>query len=307
MKVLLAPLLAAGRGTGHLRRCLDLAERLGERAAFVTGLDAEEPLAAHLGAWPRVAAGSPVPDAIVVADRFRTGRAVYLRLAAMGPVVGIDEGGPGRRWMSALIDTPLMGGRDGSTGLLELPPRRRPSPPERFERVLVSLGGEDPAGISGPLVRLLLERGFFAPSQITVVQGPRFARMSWPEGVRVLESPGRLRDLLHEYDLVFSSFGLTPFESLAAGVPAILVSARRIHRARARSAGLTEVGLRRARPAALARALADPAALGRQVEEFHARPRGASLAEALRALAPSVAGCPACDGRRARVARPARR
>ncbi len=299
MTVLLAPLLAGGRGTGHVRRCLDLAERLGDRAAFVTGLDAEEPLAGMLGSWPRVAAGSRVNGgALVVADRFRTGRDAYLRLAAMGPVVGIDEGGPARRWMSLLIDTPLRGGAAAASALLELPPRRRPVPPARFERVLVSFGGEDPAGITGPLVRLLLSRRMFAPGQITIVQGPRFAETRWPDGVAVLVSPERLRDRLHEYDLVLTAFGLTGFEALAAGVPVILVSPSRLHRRLARRAGFAEVGLRRARPAALARALADPAALGRQVEALHARPRGSSLAETIGGLRLSTAACPACGGSR---------
>ncbi len=128
------------------------------------------------------------------------------------------------------------------------------------------------------------------------MQGPRFAETRWPDGVAVLLRPDRLRDRLHEYDLVITAFGLTCFEALAAGVPVILVSPSRLHARLARRAGLAEVGLRRARPAALVRALADPAALGVQVEAFHSRPRGSSLADTIAALRPSGAECPACGG-----------
>jgi len=213
MKVLLAPMLAPGHGVGHLRRCLDLAERLGESAAFVTGVEEHEPLADMIGAWPRVRAGAG-ECALVVADRFKTSRGAYLRLAAMGPVVGIDEGGPARQWMSALVDTPLLLGNLDAAGLLDLPPRRSRPGPASIERVLVSFGGEDPAGITGPVVHALLEQRLFEARQITLVQGPRFAPARWPEGVRVLVSPHRLRDRLHEYDLVVTAFGLTCFEAL---------------------------------------------------------------------------------------------
>jgi 2-polyprenyl-3-methyl-5-hydroxy-6-metoxy-1,4-benzoquinol methylase len=299
MKVLLAPLLVRGGGTGHLRRCLDAAGRLAGRAAFVTGIDGDEPLADSLGAWPRVAAGATAGGpALVVADRRRTSASAYRRLRALGPVVGIDEGGPARRWMTCLIDTLPFGGRGANLqglDLLDLPERRRPAGNGPPRRVLVSFGGEDPAGLSLPVLRDLVRGGLFAPGQIAVVQGPRFEPVDWPAGISVLVDPPRLRDLLHEYDLVLTSFGLTCYEALAAGVPVVLVSPTRYHRRLARGQRLPEAGLRRLRTGALRRLLADGSRLQRPVEDVQSRRgAGAGLAETIATLRDPGAGCPAC-------------
>ncbi len=312
MNVLLAPLLARGHGTGHLRRCLALAERLGGRAAFVTGVDPEEPMADSLAAWPRVRAGAAgQAPALVVADRRATDLAAYRRLAAMGPVVGVDEGGPARRWMSFLIDTPLSG-RTGanlrSASFLDLPQRRRGPGPAAIRQVLVSFGGEDPAQLSSPVAAALVEQRLFEPRQITVVRGPCFAGAAdWPAGVQVLESPENLRERLHQYDLVLTAFGMTCYEALAAGVPVVLVSPTRAHRRLARRAGLPEAGLRRVRPRALRRLLSDAAALGRSVAEFRraADAGGPTLADVIAGLRPEPSGCPVCCGRHGRRPDPA--
>ena len=89
-----------------------------------------------------------------------------------------------------------------------------------MRKVLLTFGGEDKANLSGRLLAALLGEGLFSPEQLTVVEGPLFHVHDWPQGIEVLKSPADLSDRLPAYDLVFTHFGNTAFEALAAGVPA---------------------------------------------------------------------------------------
>lgn len=197
---------------------------------------------------------------LVVLDRRRTSLAELARFLPL-PVLGLDEGGPARRYLPYLVDTPICPPCEHapnlrSAELLELPGRGRgwrfP-----FEKVLVSFGGEDAADLSGRLLQGLLARGLFRPEQLTVVQGPYFRRERWPAGVSVLANPPALASLLTEYDLLLTAFGLTAFEALAAGVPVVLLHPSRYHRRLGRLAGFPDIGLRRPRISRLAHLLAD--------------------------------------------------
>jgi SAM-dependent methyltransferase len=156
--------------------------------------------------------------------------------------------------------------------------------------------------LSGRLLRALLGRRLFRPEAITVVEGPLFRRDSWPDGVTVLRSP-RLRSLLADYDLVFTSFGLTALEARAAGVPVITLHPTRYHRRLARLAGLPEIGVRRPRLSRLRRLIEDRALFERLLRPGP-QPAEAADADALERLPPAallpallpagMASCPVC-------------
>jgi 2-polyprenyl-3-methyl-5-hydroxy-6-metoxy-1,4-benzoquinol methylase len=241
------------------------------------------------------------------------------------PVVGLDEGGPARRYCSYLIDTfPAYRQRHSANlaalSLMDLPARpsmgRRAvgqsTPPQRSERspverkplvrippgnVLISFGGEDPADLSSLLLELLLHRGFFEPRQITVVQGPYFKRRRWPEGVNVLRNADDLKSMLGAYDLLFCSFGLTTYEALAAGVPVINLNPSAYHRRLSSAAGIPQIGVRRPAARKLKRLLADPRVFQELLsryppETFFRSPQLSELPDRLRPSGP--ARCPIC-------------
>jgi 2-polyprenyl-3-methyl-5-hydroxy-6-metoxy-1,4-benzoquinol methylase len=287
VKVLLVPATGRGQGSGHLRRCLRLARRLGEGSALLLEKDGERGLDGAGRLLEPLAGAGPLPAVrerfepeegweLVVLDRRSTSLAELARFQPL-PLLGLDEGGPARRFLPYLVDTPLCPPFEHapnlrSAELLELPGRRS-SGSSSFEKVLVSFGGEDAEDLSGRLLQVLLGRGLFRPEQLTLVQGPYFRRERWPAGVTVLANPPSLVELLPGYDLLFTAFGLTAWEALAAGVPVILLHPSRFHRRLGRLAGFPDIGLRRPRLGRLARLLEDRGRFERMLAQA---PRGSA-------------------------------
>jgi len=228
------------------------------------------------------------PWDLVVLDRRATTRAELGRYAGIA-VVGLDEGGEARRYAAYVIDllpTPpgfpapnqvcpglLLPGDPDAAGAPaqrggepqgSAPAQGSPQGPTRGSPqaggILLSFGGEDPADLSSRMLAVLIRRLGVPAARLTVVQGALFRTTAWPAGVRVLHSPQRLAGLLGGYDLVFTSFGLTSFEALAAGVPVVNFNPSRYHRRLSRAAGIPEVGVRRPRAGALRRVLRNPGA-----------------------------------------------
>lgn len=320
MRVLFYPRTGGGQGSGHLKRCVRLALAHGPGAALL--LDAGEAGAPQRPpqALAELSAGVPRVDAsaagagwdLVVLDR-RASTVDELERFLPQPVLGIDEGGPARAFVPFLIDClPGVSGRRGrgagapnlrGLGLLDLPPRRV-SPRFPFRRVLVSFGGEDPADLSGRLLDAVLRNGWFSADSIAVVEGPLFRRRTWPSGVEVLRAPENLRQILPQYDLVLTSWGLTTLEALASGAAVVNLNPSRYHRGLSRAAGVPEVGVGRPRVRKLRRLLADRSAFEGLQRRFPAErfQRGADEPEGgaayFRELRPASASCCPVCGRR---------
>ncbi|MDR2518423.1 MAG: hypothetical protein LBD13_03295, partial [Spirochaetaceae bacterium] len=137
MTFLVVPTLEKAHGTGHLLRSFELARSLralGAEAYLRAGAGETHPLIlqdpslldlavqdGHLRQW----------DCIIL-DRFRTPPDEFARWSALGPVIGIDEGGPCRQDFPFLIDLlpPLPGASPANMlcpSLLRLPRHRRQS------------------------------------------------------------------------------------------------------------------------------------------------------------------------------------
>lgn len=319
-RYLLVPAAGAGNGVGHLKRCLRLAQALDGEVTFLTR-DMDDGGRVLLGAELHRLKSRSLPKVVreaqdgrrwdlVVVDKRQTSDEEHAALTVLGPCVFIDEGGPAREGAGFLIDT-LPGppkrspANISSPGLLDLPPRKRRGT-GRTRRVLVSFGGEDRENLTGVLVELLVRKGVFPARAITVVEGALFPPRCWPAGINVRAGVGDLRREVWKYDLVFTHFGVTAFESLASGVPVILFHPSAYHRLLGRVAGLPDIGVMRPRTAALLRLLEDPGRLHAPVRAFHqglaARrtPSLASLLGSLRVTAPG--SCPACGRARRAVA-----
>ncbi len=310
---LLVPAAGAGEGVGHLARCLRLARTLEGPVTFLTArLDpaARAYLAREILRFPkrrRPAAiakpGSGTRWDLVLIDARRTSRGEVDALMEHGLVVCLDEGGEARDHASFLVDAfprvpdsfqPNL----SSLAYLQLPARARKRAGLPVRKVLVSFGGEDRARLSGKLLNALIREKVFAPSQLTVVEGPLFSTHEWPEGVAVLKGVPDLCALLPDYDLLFTHFGTTAFDALAIGIPTILLNPSRYHGRLAAAVGMPRIGVRSPDLHALRGLLLAPGRLQAPVESLNAflpRNRGQSLAKLLGSLARRGSPrCPLC-------------
>jgi len=258
------PNLRVDRGMGHLKRCLAAAGKLAvvyladdpvftkHRAVFERSQ--VRALADQAGAvlWDRWPADLVVPT--VVVDLQATDHAAFLFLRERcHSLVGWDEGGPTRALFPFLVDSLPHDTRPKPNvhipGLLGI---AMPSVPPLFQRpvqkVLAVFGGADPAGLTLRFLKFVrsLQGQERWPYSLTVVRGP-LSRLAFPPDTDVLEAPAHLADLLGEYDLTVTSWGLTALESLAAGTPVLLLNPTRYHERLTRAAGLPSFGVLRPR------------------------------------------------------------
>jgi UDP-2,4-diacetamido-2,4,6-trideoxy-beta-L-altropyranose hydrolase len=249
-----------GIGFGHLRRCLTLAGELAAR-----GFEPRFWLDGDAAALEVVRAAGYVPVAVsgearepgwslqqvarerpaaLVADSYALDEAYFRALRPEVPLLVIDD--LADRTLEAdlvqngAVDAACLPYRLGANCRTLFGPAYallRPSfrdlrRPVAFrtavERVLVTLGGADPAGHTDAVVRHLL--GALPEGVvIDVVLGPLFGAAETLEAF-ALAHPGRIRlhralpdlaPLLREADLAVSAGGQTTFELAAAGVPAV--------------------------------------------------------------------------------------
>jgi 2-polyprenyl-3-methyl-5-hydroxy-6-metoxy-1,4-benzoquinol methylase/spore coat polysaccharide biosynthesis predicted glycosyltransferase SpsG len=270
-RFLLSPVVSAGNGTGHIKRCIELAEQLdalilaeqNPRSEPVVEIPSERALSSEdlprAGNWD-----------FILLDRRATSLDEAEKLGRHGCLIGLDEGGPARSYLPYLIDAlPIKKIRAdkpnlSSLALLDLPKagfRRHGELVYPFKKILISFGGEDPAGLTQSLLGSLKEEPFTFSNPrdvaLDVVIGPAFQEDAGKAidhiiatsrnlpPTRVLINPHNLRESLCRYDLVVTSFGITCFESLAAGVPVILFNPSRYHRHLSRQWNLPEIGIRR--------------------------------------------------------------
>lgn len=235
-------------GFGHLARALALADALGAAGAtcrFVVPPDAtartwlraaehHDPilLTDPERPWPEVLVAAETADVVVVDVRRPLAADEVRALGATARVVLIDDDGPGAA-LADLVVAPC--GPSGQPRWLVGPayvPLRAPAlrPPRATAAtpvVLVSMGGSDPGGFTAPVVEALAAvrprvevRVVANPaSRVWLQLGPLCARHGFAAPWAV--EPGGLGRHLAVADLAVLAFGVTVYEALASGVPAI--------------------------------------------------------------------------------------
>jgi SAM-dependent methyltransferase len=298
------PALAPGMGLGHLKRALSLREAAGERGFLHVPGPVRPSLAPLLQAVPpdriledltRLPAG-----ACVVFDARAVERRLFRQVSGRAFTAALDEGGGVRPSCEFLIDTLPMIVRPEQPNARALPVTAAPavtaSPRVPAVEILVSFGGEDREDASSRLVEFLLSRNHFSASAISVVEGPLFQKHDWPAGVNVIRHCPGLDNIIAEYDLLFTHFGLGAYEALLRGVPVVLFNPTGYHRRLARADRLPEIGVRRPSGRSLERLLKAPTALAATVTRFREKNRDRrALVETVLALSPQgTPHCPVC-------------
>ncbi|HEQ70958.1 MAG TPA: methyltransferase domain-containing protein, partial [Spirochaetia bacterium] len=304
------PATAPGEGLGHLARALSLASQATSRGRVFVDPDAlrsRPELSSILRSLPARKRYDSLeafpPDSVPVLDMRRTPSDLAAELAERFPLCGIDEGGPERTRFAFLIDTlPGRGNRDAANLQAlpcEPPSARRPARPTgtaSFSRVLISFGGEDRAGLGRTLVEALLQARLFSPRRMTVVEGPLSRPGDWPEKVRIVRGCRSLGELVGEYDLLFTHFGIGAYEAVLAGVSVVLVNPSGYHRALARREGFPEIGVSVPRLGRLRRLLSRPGSLEAAADAIRER---TAARPALESVLAGLSGrgrhlCPVC-------------
>lgn len=314
--ILLVPSVRRGNGSGHIVRCFALARELGRAAAVYlpeapgpNGRSATELALSYPGDFERCAVVTRLePSArfgLVLLDQRESSAEDYLKWSAHGPVACLDEGGPARDSADYTIDILLSSGaRRGASaanssglGFLTLPASRRETP-TAARKVLVSFGGEDPAGLADRFMDAAMATSLARADGITVVSGALSAgsEHSW-QGVTRVGPVQDLRERLAGFDLVVTQFGLTAFEAAWAGCAVLLYNPGPAHERLSRRAGFASLGTGRASPRRLQRFLDDFPSIA--LKSARAAPASReSLASLLSSLRPRHARpCPSCGSR----------
>ena len=257
IRYLFVPEVEPGRGSGHLVRCLELSRLLPASAFLIPAARQDElrrryPQLADsrlFATLPRFATlpGGELP--LVIFDRMQLDEAMVREVLPVAIPVAIDARGKGLRLVPLVVDllprltshTAWDAANRNAPEFLPQPEHRRPAaagPLPANAKVLVSFGGEDAAGLGarlaarGHLARLLPK------AEVSLLSGPLAERPAGlPAGWRPLEPVPCLREELHRYDLVITSFGLTAHEARSAGCRVLLCNPTTYHQRLAERAG----------------------------------------------------------------------
>lgn len=213
-------------GTGHIRRCVQVAEELAHH-------DVTFPSQASWPAWAHdhVARWNArnTPD-LVVFDKLDTSRREVAEVQAQGiPVVTLEDLGAGAQYADLVVNELY---RDRPWGHVVTGPEWAVLRPEfcalpeyrvreKAAEVLVVFGGTDPAGLTGPVSRLL------AGSANVTNLAP---------GVGVAEA-------MRHADLLVCSAGRMAHEAAAVGVPCVTIAVNERESRHSHCPGILRLGL----------------------------------------------------------------
>ena len=250
--VLFVPGVRAGRGTGHLRRCLDLAKKIGGFVYIESGADLkecdailEESVERGLNEFQiirpaknsddfsieKMLAHSATWD-LIVADLFKSEKSQLQKLSALGSLCSIDDGGECAVADFLLDIIPSYNLRRApnlqNPALVPLPKNRKTVRSNSIRNALVAIGGEGNAEISLSAARALSKNKI----NVTVILPGKlsFEKKFGDEKIKIVPPVCDLRERLFEYDLIFTHYGFTAFEAVAAGCRVILFATSALHK-----------------------------------------------------------------------------
>jgi len=184
--------------------------------------------------------------ALVVFDRKCSQKAHLIPwVNAGGTPLLLDDDGPARQSAPYLLDI-IPGPRRSeanmkSFALLHLPARCR-EPDANEAKILVSLGGSDPAGLTQPIIFSLVRHAHINPQRIFLTLPSSADQQNLPSGVSVLKKTSGLKNQLVDYGLVICSYGITMWEAISAGCAVLTANPTRYHQRLTRLAHIPGIG-----------------------------------------------------------------
>lgn len=238
--VLFVPCVKKGCGTGHLRRCLELAHEVKGRIYIPENSDLEGIESLVSECKVRGLRDSQIVTvltdiekySLVVADPFVSDAGMLRKYASVTKLVCMDDGNQKASEADYLLTVlpPLESKTEvnlSEPAFIPLPENRRcgeaVSTPEEIKKVIVAVGGEDPADIAETSAVIMAGEGY----EVTLVK--KNAAGDRLSGVKILESVENLKEHFAEYDLCITHFGFTAFEALGAGIKVVLLSSSDLH------------------------------------------------------------------------------
>ena len=237
--IVYVPSVTKGQGTGHLHRCLS--------AAILTKGFVYIPENSSLAETNQIISEylekglkenqiiDQLPDQsfspVIVTDSFKMTEKEAKDFYKCKKLISIDEGSDYSQYCDYLLD--IIPSYDCQrlpntfdTSYIEKPVNVRNSKSLNIEKVLVCIGGEDPANLTVPAVRALSK--VLPGAQITAIVSniEKYRDMVQINFIPPVEN---LKEKIFEYDLVVTHYGLTAFEAAFAGCAVIMLATSRLH------------------------------------------------------------------------------
>ena len=246
--IIFLPSVKKGHGTGHLRRCLDLALETGGDVyvPLESSLDQAEELILQKKAEGledyQIVRTIPTDSSysLAVTDLFNDEEGISKKLSQKMSVCALDEGSSDTDHIDYILN--IIPGGDAKnrvnleeSAFIPLPDKIHSEKDllSPLTKALVTLGGEDPAGLSLPCAISLAENGlkvFLVAAGVDKVQSVKsLIPDNLSEKIQVLPPVKDLKNHLAEYDLVCTHYGFTAFEARAAGCAVILAATSPLH------------------------------------------------------------------------------
>ncbi len=282
--MLLVPSVDKGHGTGHLRRCLELALKTGADIYIRPDATLEETVSLVNDAKSRGLKDYQIVNdlshadmyCLAVTDLFVTDCKSALELSRMCPVASIDEGASDTAYADYLLDIiPSMGYNRNANcvepSFIPLPENIRKDVVKSapLKKALVVLGGEDPASLTIPAVKALVECNLCVTAIIANKDKLDSVKNEFTdEELKKMEITGPvdgLKEKLCIYDLVVTHYGFTAFEAAFANCAVILLGTTPLHENLAKKYGFACISASNVNHKSFGEMLKDPEKLYKDI------------------------------------------
>ena len=246
--LVMVPSVVKGHGTGHLRRCLSAAQQGGffvyipdDKTLAETDSIVKEYIEAGLSANQII---NTIPDetylSAIITDTFELTENQLKELSKNRSLISIDEGSRYTDYCDYLLDIIPSYKCDRpankcDSGFIEMPENVRTDSDDddkkKIEKVLICLGGEDPANLTMPAAQAFRKR--FPDAKITAIishEDNPYVDYAGGTNIEFIKPVAGLREKLYEYDIVVTHYGLTAFEAVYAGCGVILLPTTKLHK-----------------------------------------------------------------------------